>query len=134
MPKLQKNLQRNKQNMQHLWENKYKSQAAQATTKFVSNQSKCFPNGFINWIQQQMDKKQTDELSIYFNKSYLQISNPGHFKSLDWWLEASQKSQYPALWKMAVDMLSIPAIAASMEKLFRNAKYPASATKCLQQR
>ena len=122
VPKLQKNLRRNKQSMQRLWEDKYKSQAAQATTRFVSNQSKCSPNGFINWIQQQMDEEQADELSIYLNESCLRVGNPGRFKSLDWWLEASQKSRYPALWRMAVDVLSIPAMAASTERLFSECK------------
>ena len=83
MPKLQKNLWQNKQNMQHFWKNKYKFQTAQVTTKFVFNQNKCFPNGFINWIQQQMNKKQIDKFFIYFNKSCLQVNNSNCFKLFD---------------------------------------------------
>jgi hypothetical protein len=39
-----------------------------------------------------------------------------------WWLEPTQRSSYPALSVMALDMLSIPAMSAEPERLFSGAK------------
>jgi hypothetical protein len=39
-----------------------------------------------------------------------------------WWLEETQQKVYPNLSKMALDMLSIPAMSAEPERLFSGAK------------
>jgi hypothetical protein len=45
------------------------------------------------------------------------IEDPRH-----WWLEEIQQKVYPNLSKMALDMLSIPAMSAEPERLFSGAK------------
>ena len=122
MSGLKDNLQRNKQGMWQLCENRYKFQTELTMLTFIYNQGTCIPNGFSNWIQHQMDREQDNEFFIYFNEPCLRVSNPGSFKSLDWWLEASQKSRFSDLWRMAVDVLSIPAMATSTERLFSECK------------
>ena len=122
MSRLRESLRASKQNMQQLWEDKYRSQTGLTTSKPISNQGTSAFNNFTYWIQQQINREQADELSIYLNESCLRIDNPDDFRSLDWWLEASQKARYSDLWKMAVDVLSIPAMAASTERLFSECK------------
>ena len=39
-----------------------------------------------------------------------------------WWIEETQQKLYPNLSKMALDMLSIPAMSAEPERLFSGAK------------
>jgi hypothetical protein len=39
-----------------------------------------------------------------------------------WWLETSQRRLYPNLSKMALDLLSIPAMSAEVERLFSHCK------------
>lgn len=41
---------------------------------------------------------------------------------LEWWLEPTQQKQYPNLARMALDILSIPAMSAGPERLFSGAK------------
>ena len=46
----------------------------------------------------------------------------GFTSALAWWLEETQQKNYPSLSKMAVDILSIPAMSAEPEPLFSGAK------------
>ena len=41
---------------------------------------------------------------------------------LDWWLESSQRRTYPALSKMAIDILSAMAMSAESERVFSAAR------------
>jgi hypothetical protein len=45
-----------------------------------------------------------------------------HLNPLQWWLEPTQRTRFPALSKMAIDVLSIPAMSAEAERLFSSAK------------
>jgi hypothetical protein len=40
----------------------------------------------------------------------------------DWWLEPQQQAVYPNLSKMALNLLSIPAMSAAPERLFSSCK------------
>ena len=42
--------------------------------------------------------------------------------SRSWWMEPAQRTTYPALSVMALDLLSIPAMSAEPERLFSSAK------------
>jgi len=82
------------------------------------------PNRFTQWKagkQHTTDRttNDTDELERFFSsKPVVDIKNP-----LEWWLESTQQRAYPDLAKMAVDLLSIPAMAADPERLFSSAGY-----------
>jgi len=41
----------------------------------------------------------------------------------DWWLEPAQQATFPLLSRMALDLLSIPAMSADPERLFSGAKH-----------
>jgi hAT family C-terminal dimerisation region len=42
--------------------------------------------------------------------------------ALDWWLEEAQRTKYPRLSQMAIDILSIPAMSAEPERVFSGAR------------
>jgi hypothetical protein len=59
---------------------------------------------------------------LEFQDEYIQyISSPRIQNIKDpraWWLEPTQRTTYPNLSKMALDLLSIPAMSAEVERLF----------------
>ncbi|KAK2684727.1 hypothetical protein QWA68_016241 [Fusarium oxysporum] len=59
-----------------------------------------------------------DEYERYCNSKRVS----GFTGALAWWLEETQQKTYPSLSKIAVDILSIPAISAEPERLFSGAK------------
>ncbi|KAK7582910.1 hypothetical protein V3481_012206 [Fusarium oxysporum f. sp. vasinfectum] len=59
-----------------------------------------------------------DEYKRYYNSEQVY----GFTSALAWWLEETQQKTYPSLSKMAVDILSIPAMSAEPERLFSGAK------------
>ena len=42
----------------------------------------------------------------------------GDTSSLEWWCQTIQRSRYPLLSKMAIDIISVPAMSAEPERLF----------------
>jgi hypothetical protein len=42
--------------------------------------------------------------------------------AIEWWCEPRQRTRFPNLYKMAVDVLSIPAMSAEPERLFSECK------------
>ena len=48
----------------------------------------------------------------------------------EWWLRPEQQRDYPNLSKMALDILSIPAMSASPERLFSSSKLTISDHRC----
>ena len=60
----------------------------------------------------------TDELERYLASGPTQLTgNP-----LQWWLEVTQRQTFPNLSRMAIDLLSIPAMAAEPERVFSGAR------------
>jgi len=49
---------------------------------------------------------------------------------LAWWLREEQQQRYPRLSKMAVDILSIPAMSAEPERVFSGARRTISWDRC----
>ena len=79
-------------------------------------------NAFITWKHQQSARR-ADDVDEYF----CYIREPpvphGHIKqrACSWWLEERQQRLYPNLSKMALDILTIPAMSAAPERLFSSA-------------
>jgi hypothetical protein len=76
-------------------------------------------NDFKLWMQRHQGTPNLgDEYARYC------VSGP-IFENVDartWWLEKTQQINYPNLSKMALDILSIPAMSADPERLFSSAK------------
>ena len=62
-----------------------------------------------------------DEYQRYLEEPRLNIKDQD-FDPLSWWLELSQRTRFPNLSKMAIDLLSAPAMSADNERLFSVAK------------
>ena len=77
-------------------------------------------NSFLAWEDEQEDL----ELPTLFDEYQSYIAAP-RIKAKDvrkWWLEDTQQTLYPNLSKMALDLLSIPAMSAEPERLFSDTK------------
>ncbi|KJZ74134.1 hypothetical protein HIM_05666 [Hirsutella minnesotensis 3608] len=76
-------------------------------------------NEFLNWRNKHLQPALiTDEYERYCQSERVY----GFTSALAWWLEETQQKNYPNLSKMAVDILSIPAMSAEPERLFSGAK------------
>ncbi|KAM4058340.1 DDE superfamily endonuclease [Hirsutella rhossiliensis] len=74
---------------------------------------------FLNWRNKHLQPALiTDEYERYCKSERVY----GFTSALAWWLEETQQKNYPYLSKMAVDILSIPAMSAEPERLFSGAK------------
>ena len=69
------------------------------------------------WLEQK--RRQPPALDEYVEYCQAQITPEVNPKA--WWMEPAQRVTYPNLGKMALDMLSIPAMSASPERLFSGA-------------
>ena len=105
--------------VEELWKSRYKP-----TNTAVARRQAPLPlptsNSFIAWkrTQQQTSSPPIDEYATY-------CQTPTQFDGCDvrdWWLAPEQQQSYPNLSKMALDLLSIPAMAADPERLFSSAK------------
>lgn len=76
-------------------------------------------NEFLNWRNKHLQPTLViDEYQRYCKSEQVY----GFTSALAWWLEETQQKNYPNLSKMAVDILSIPAMSAEPERLFSGAK------------
>lgn len=76
-------------------------------------------NEFLNWRDKHLQPALiTDEYERYCQSE----RTYGFTSALAWWLEETQQKTYPNLSRMAVDILSIPAMSAEPERLFSGAK------------
>ena len=46
----------------------------------------------------------------------------GTSTALEWWTNTAQRTKFPLLSRMAIDILSIPAMSAEVERVFSGAK------------
>jgi hypothetical protein len=76
-------------------------------------------NEFLLFLEQQEVTEQVldDELAHYLSQPKLNVHD-----ARAWWMEETQQKLYPNLSKMALDILSIPAMSAEPERLFSATK------------
>ena len=80
------------------------------------------PNKFTEWKSALKAKVPT---TLYQDEYTRYCESPPHhdFEDVrDWWLAAEQQAIYPNLSKMALNLLSIPAMSAEPERLFSSCK------------
>jgi hypothetical protein len=75
-------------------------------------------NEFLLWMSHQyQDEPPLDEYERYCGAERVKVD-----RALPWWLEETQQKAYPNLSRLALDILSIPAMSAEPERLFSGAK------------
>lgn len=104
-----------------LWEDEYRSNTGlpQRITTPIHHSG----NTYFQWLAE--CKTTDDDYEMDELEKYLQADTPiniGNISAQEWWSESSQRAKYPLLSKMAIDILSIPAMSAEVERVFSGAK------------
>ncbi|OAQ57382.1 hypothetical protein VFPPC_12483 [Pochonia chlamydosporia 170] len=80
-------------------------------------------NRFKTWSRQHTKVPEViDEYKRYCKEPVMEMDPDEVFDPLEWWQESTQQKVYPYLSKMALDLLSIPAMSAEVERLFSSCK------------
>ncbi len=108
-------LKKAKAGVKKLWEDEYKP----ADIPLTSTEPPQTTNSFLREFYGDDDDEFAllDEYKAYCESPRVNIREP-----IKWWLEATQQKLYPNLSKMALDILSIPAMSTEPERLFSGAK------------
>ena len=83
-------------------------------------------SAYERWQQQRFAKitagMTSSEFTRFVNAPADAIAFTDDYTVLDWWLESSQQRTYPRLSRMAIDILSAPAMSAEAERVFSRAR------------
>ena len=106
---------RAEQLMLSLWET-YKPQGEAVSNARVGVAT---DNKFLLFLEEQddVDEEINDEYTHYCAQPIVKVKD-----ARDWWLDGAQQRLYPNLSTLALDILSIPAMAAEPERLFSDTK------------
>jgi hypothetical protein len=101
-----------------LWKIEYKDKATvNVSTICASNDPDVFDE-FARDLDVTASTITSDEYEAFANDTPFGISTT----ALEWWLEERQRKLYPSLQKMAIDILSIPAMSSEPERVFSGAR------------
>jgi hypothetical protein len=76
------------------------------------------PNTYLLWLKEDDSEEIEDEYARYCDLPTVPNIKEGY----KWWIEKTQQKRFPNLAKMALDILSIPAMSADPERLFSGSK------------
>lgn len=114
-----------KRSLKMFWEQSYRSSTGRAQRADTENPTSDSNNLFLLW----MEKKQAqpidnlDELEQYTSEARLiEVGS----SVLSWWVSRAQRSRFPLLSAMAIDIFSIPAMSSEAERVFSGAKHTIS--------
>jgi len=103
-----------------LWVKEYKNKFNMEVVVEASNHNQ-EPDEYDIWSQEQSTLNAiNDEFEHFINAS--PISLPSGTTALDWWLNLSNHTNYPSLYRMAIALLSIPPMSAEPEHIFSGAR------------
>jgi hypothetical protein len=106
-----------KLDVQEFWESKYKVYNSDITSQ-EAGERRPLKNDFLVWRALHKGPVVTkDEYEVYLSTPPVYVED-----ARAWWQEPTQQSMYPNLSKMALDVLSIPAMSAEPERLFSSCK------------
>ena len=105
-----------KKKMSGFWQRLYKPENALVNPLHRVN--KAGQSGISQYRQRYTLKVSSDEYEMYCQANLVNIDNR---RPIDWWLEEGQQQAYPNLARMAVNVLSIPAMSDEPERLFSRA-------------
>ncbi len=110
---------------QKLWEEKYENVDIQQPLQETSSTTK-EPTEF-DLIARELDLTSSrscnsshDDFMDFVSRSPTPL--PPNTTALEWWLREEQQHAYPRLSKMAIDILSIPAMSAEPERIFSGSR------------
>ena len=99
-----------------LWVNEYKDKyASRVEEEAIARDQE--PDEYDMWNRKQSILNTIeDEFEHFINASPTNL--PAGTTALDWWLNPSNHIYYPSLYRMAIDVLSIPPMSAELERIF----------------
>ena len=119
----QKDLDNARDQLQKMWRQDYQGPTGLSErTNETPEPSKPLPKHKA-WIESRKKAKAdsgADELERYLNEPVL--DSIGELTAREWWCHEDQRRRYPLLSRMAIDILSIPAMSTEAERLFSRAK------------
>lgn len=118
-----------KASMKEFWQSKYMpEQSSQSyNTSPCSFRTATSTNQFKRYQDQQKQRafekamEYQAEGDDYERYCAAPIEWPENDDPITWWLQEKQRLEYPSLYKMAINILSIPAMSADVERLFSSA-------------
>lgn len=105
-----------------LWISEYRPKASTDSTVFTASIPDPDENMFSRFIREEQEALQATAVADEYEYYCSSPVSPGITDPIAWWLEPAQQRQYPNLSRMALDILSIPAMSAGPERLFSGAK------------
>ena len=103
--------------LKSFWESKYRSSTGLPQPPSPPNPD--LENSFLQWMEEKSTVlEDIDELDRYLAEPRLKkIATV-----IGWWQDPAQKSRFPLLSLMAIDIFSIPAMSSEPERVFSGAK------------
>lgn len=97
--------------------NKLQTRSAERSSTATSAEPSAFD---LAMDQMKLAAPVEDEFELFIKQA--QSTLPASTTALEWWLDPARKKDYPRLYYMAVDILSIPAMSAEPERIFSGAR------------
>ena len=122
-----------KADMKAFWETKYRSSTG--LPSYVSAVSspaihRLLDNKYLEWKHRQKGTRAVqhmrDELDQYIADPIVLTDDLEDGTVLQWWLKSKQRTRYPLLSRMAIDIYSIPAMSSEAERVISGAKHTIS--------
>lgn len=119
-------LQDSKRAVKKLWQEEYKDKQVphiQLQRPQGDTDSETPENRFKTWSQKHTKVLEViDEYDRYCREPVIEMDPDNPFDPRKWWIETTQRKMFPNLLQMALDLLSIPAMSAEVERLFSSCK------------
>jgi hypothetical protein len=98
------------------YESTQESKSASEPTKVLS----VFHQTRRRYIEEQTRPQSEDELDLYIQENAIPLDN--HTTSLQWWNLPLQRTRFPRLSQLAIEVLSIPGMSDKPERVFSGAR------------
>ena len=115
--------------MKKFWETTYRSFTGLATYTSSTTRTPHKPtnNQYFKWLDDQDDEAKDsssalDEFDLYIADHFILREEDKNKSALEWWLQSKQRTRYPLLSKMAIDIYSISAMSSKAKRVFSGIK------------
>lgn len=105
--------------LKQFWEKKYRPSTGLPHPAPVETPDEGLENSFLQWMEDKSTVlEDIDELDLYLTEPRLKTVS----SVIKWWTDPAQKSRFPLLYLMAIDIFSIPAMSSEPERVFSGTK------------
>ena len=115
--------------MKKFWETTYRSFTGLTTYTSSTTRTPHKPtnNQYFKWLDDQDDEAKDsssalDEFDLYIADHFILREEDKNKSALEWWLQSKQRTRYPLLSKMAINIYFISAMSSEAERVFSEVK------------